>query len=136
MLELLVVNIARGEIMNSDMLTKIKNLQLPHRFEHKLITDIEFLLSSDIPSLESIILFGSCARNELRITSDIDLLIITTTPLERAVRGELASILEEDIDNVHTDGIFYTREQYINSTRIFTSQIKKEGIVLYEKFVL
>lgn len=117
--------------MNSEILDKIKALQLPYRFEQKLIVDIKYLLTSKIPMLESIILFGSCARNELRITSDIDLLIITTEELERSMRGELASVLEEALDCVHTDGIFYTREQYAHSKRIFTQQIKKEGIELY-----
>ncbi|MFI3209286.1 MAG: nucleotidyltransferase domain-containing protein, partial [Eubacteriales bacterium] len=104
---------------------------LPLRFEQKLCADIDYILSFDIPELKSIILFGSCARKELRVSSDIDLLVITAEPLERSLRGELASVLEEDIDHVKTDCIFYTQEQYINSTRIFTQQIKNEGIVLY-----
>lgn len=117
--------------MNSVILDTIKALGLPLRFEQKLCTDIDYILSSKIPNLKSIILFGSCARNELRVSSDVDLLVITTEPLERSFRGEIASVLEEDIDHIKTDCIFYTQEQSDNSTRIFTQQIKNEGIILY-----
>lgn len=109
----------------------IKNLELPFRFEHKLLTDIDYLLSYDIPNLETIILFGSSARGALRVNSDLDILIITSDPLEREDRGEISSILEEAIDGVHTDGVFYTREQYEHSIRLFTQQVKNEGIILY-----
>lgn len=111
---------------------RIKELSLPLRFEQKLLSDVDYLSSYNIPGLETIILFGSCARNTIRITSDVDLLIITSYPLERIMCGEIASVLEEEIDKVHTDVIFYTREQYENSARLFTQQVKKEGIVLYE----
>ncbi|MFI3238602.1 MAG: nucleotidyltransferase domain-containing protein [Lachnospiraceae bacterium] len=110
---------------------KVKNLQLPSRFEQKLLRDIDHLLSANIPDLDCILLFGSCARGELRLTSDIDLLIITKHPLNRHFKGELSSLLEIELDGVKTDAIFYTQEQYEHSIRIFTTQIKKEGILLY-----
>lgn len=119
--------------MSPEILKNIKLLQLPPRFEHKLHADIDFLLSYNIPTLESIILFGSCARKNLRVTSDIDLLIITIDSIERSIRGEISSILEDDIDLVRTDCIFYTQEQFQDSTRIFTQQIKTEGIILYSR---
>ncbi|MFI3172898.1 MAG: nucleotidyltransferase domain-containing protein [Eubacteriales bacterium] len=109
----------------------IKSLHLPNRFEQKLLSSVDYIFSREIPQLESIILFGSCARNELRVTSDVDLLIITTEQLDRASRGEIASVLEEELDGVGTDAIFYTHEQYENSTRLFTTQVKKDGLVLY-----
>lgn len=118
-----------------DLLAKINDLHLPYRFEAKLTTSIEYLLSSDIPELETIILFGSCARNQIRVTSDIDLLVITTSPVERMMRGEISSVLEEELDGVHADVIFYTREQYDNSTRLFTIQVKTDGIILYTEYM-
>lgn len=121
--------------MNSDTLNRIKDLQLPSRFEQKLIADLHYLFDYNIPELEAIILFGSCARNKIRLTSDIDLLVITTTPLSRITRGEIASDLEDAFDAVKTDVIFYTREQYDYSSRIFTEQVKTEGICLYSNQV-
>lgn len=117
--------------MNSLITENIKSLQLPSRFETKLIADINYLLSYTIADLESIILFGSCARGKPRLTSDIDLLIITTNPLSRAIRGEISSDLEEPLDAIKTDVVFYTNEQYVHSSRIFTHQVKNEGISLY-----
>ncbi len=117
--------------MNNLITENIKKLQLPFRFETKLITDINYLLSYAISDLEAIILFGSCARGEPRLTSDIDLLVITANPLSRTIRGEISSDLEEPLDAIKTDVIFYTKDQYLQSSRIFTHQIKSEGIYLY-----
>lgn len=112
--------------------TNIQELNLPSRFEEKLLSDIDYIHSYNLKDLEEIILFGSCARNEIRLTSDIDLLIITTTQLDRLTRGDLASTLEEGIDAVQTDAVFYSREQFETSSRLFTTQIKNEGIILYK----
>ncbi len=106
---------------------------LPPRFQHKLSSDLSYLLKYNINSLEQIILFGSCARGEMRLTSDLDLLIITSTPLSRMEKGEIHSVLEEPIDEVHTDIVFYTHEQFQSSNRLIVQQIKKEGVLLYEK---
>lgn len=118
--------------MNTITLEKIKNLQLPSRFEGKLTQDIQYLINYNIPTLESIILFGSCARGTIRVTSDIDLLVITQDPITRMIRGDIASTLEEELDAVHTDVIFYTKDQLENSSRLFTTQIKKDGILIYQ----
>lgn len=82
---------------------KVANLNLPARFEHKLLFDLEYVLTYNIPDLERIILFGSCARGTMRVTSDLDLLIITTTPLSRLVRGEISSELEDSMDEVRKE---------------------------------
>ncbi len=112
---------------------RISSLNLPARFEYKLLNDLKYLLDYNIPDLERIILFGSCARGTMRVTSDLDLLIMTTSALDRLTRGEISSELEDSIDEVGTDVIFYTREQFENSDRLIINQIKQEGILLYEK---
>ncbi|MFI3214809.1 MAG: nucleotidyltransferase domain-containing protein [Eubacteriales bacterium] len=119
--------------MGIDYRKKLQVLQLPTRFTNKLYSDLQYLLQYPIDTLESIILFGSCARQDVRLTSDVDILLITTTPLDRFTRGEISSTLEEDLDKVHTDIIFYTREQFEQSERLIAKQIKKEGVILYEK---
>lgn len=112
----------------------IQELQLPKRFEDKLRHDVEYLLSwTKIDCIKSIILFGSCARGTMRVTSDVDLLVITKEELQRSERGEIASKLEEAMDAVHTDVSFYTEEQFECSTRVIATQIRKDGICLYEK---
>ncbi len=112
---------------------RISSLNLPARFEYKLLNDLKYLLDYNIPDLERIILFGSCARGTMRVTSDLDLLIMTTSALDRLTRGEISSELEDSIDEVGTDVIFYTGEQFENSDRLIINQIKEEGILLYEK---
>lgn len=113
---------------------KLQKLNLPKRFEDKICHDITYLLSCEkYNDIKKIILFGSCARGTMRLTSDVDLLVITKEEFNRSERGEIASILEEPIDAVHSDVIFYTEEQFIDSKRLITMQIKKEGICLYQK---
>lgn len=38
--------------------------------------------------LQQIILFGSCARGACKVTSDIDLLVVTDKSVDRMTRGE------------------------------------------------
>ncbi len=119
--------------MDNTLNTVITSLHLPLRFETKLRADITYLLQYSIDSLEQIVLFGSCAHGQSRVTSDIDLLLITTTSLPRMDRAEISSTLEEALDEVHTDVVFYTREQFDDSNRLIVTQIKNEGVILYEK---
>ena len=111
----------------------LTSLELPKRFEDKIRHDMDYLLSLGLGQMKQIILFGSCARREMRVTSDVDLLVIVDEQIGRAQRGEICSELEEPMDQVHTDVIFYTQEQYEASTRIFTKQVKQDGIILYER---
>ena len=50
---------------------------LPIRFQNKITHDLDYLIKARIPGLKKVYLFGSCARGEVRSTSDVDLLILT-----------------------------------------------------------
>lgn len=89
---------------------------------------IEYL-SKHIPHLEYVILFGSYARLEQTISSDIDLLAITNGTTERLLRGDMCSSFEED----NIDLIFYDIDIFRTSDCLFVSQIKKEGIILWKR---
>ena len=60
------------------------------------------------------------------------MLLITSRQVPQAVRGELSSDLAEEKEGVSTDLVFYTQEEFQNSTTLFTRQIKKDGITLWE----
>ena len=60
--------------------------KLPVRFQKKLESDLNYLIKAKIPGLKKIYLFGSCARGEVRSSSDIDLLIVTKTQLMDMVK--------------------------------------------------
>lgn len=82
-----------------------------------------------IPDLEYIILFGSYARMEHTIKSDIDLMAITSCIPDRLLRGDLCSKFEEE----NIDLVFYDAETFRSSDCLLVSQVKKEGIVLWKR---
>lgn len=87
------------------------------------------VLVNQIPNLEYIVLFGSHARIEQTIESDIDLLAVTSGIPDRCIRGDLCSQFEED----NIDLVFYDLNVFRTSNCLFVSQIKKEGIVIWKK---
>lgn len=113
--------------------TVLDNLHLPDRFLEKLKKDITYILNSSIKSIKLIVLFGSCINGKLKVTSDIDLLIITKEKPSQTIRGDIASELAEPINNVATDVIFYTIDEIKTGTSLFLKQIKAEGIVIWKK---
>lgn len=111
----------------------LDNLHLPNRFLEKLKKDITYILNSSIKSIKLIVLFGSCINGKLKVTSDIDLLIITNEKPSQTIRGDIASELAEPINNVATDVIFYTIDEIKTGKSLFLKQIKAEGIVIWKK---
>lgn len=109
----------------------IETLALPPRFIDKLRKDIEYLLAYEEIKIKQIILFGSCARGTYKVTSDIDLLIITSESVDRYIRGDIASMLDEEIDCVRTDVIFYKEEVFLTSSSLIVKKIREEGIIIY-----
>jgi len=83
---------------------------------------------------ELIILFGSVARGDFSLDSDIDLLIVKNTrkrPLWRRV--DVRKILSTEIP---VDIIVYTPHEFKmlkESGSVFLKQILEEGKIIYEK---
>ncbi len=112
---------------------KVKLSRLPSIYKEKLLYDLSQIEASGLEGLQSIILFGSGARNELRVGSDLDLLLISEETVLKEVRAELSSNLAEERKGVGTDIIFYSKKEYQESNCLLVRQIKAEGIVLWEK---
>lgn len=112
---------------------KILKSGLPERFAQKLAADLDFLLSCHIPGLNAVILFGSCARGQTRPCSDVDLLVLTDDALDRSIKGEISSHLEEPVDEVSTDIKFYQTNTFYTSDCRFVSEVKKDGIILWRR---
>lgn len=108
----------------------IDKLSLPDKIVNKLKNDIDFIMDQNIGELLYIVLFGSCARLEYNINSDIDLLLITSKDLSRIKKGEIRSELDK-INGITTDVVFYNKEDFQKSDCLLVRQIKKEGIVLW-----
>ncbi len=111
----------------------VNDLFLPARFTKKLSRDLEYILQSNIQNLLFIVLFGSCVNGKIKVTSDIDLMIVTDSRIHRSQKGSIAANLEEAVDGVSTDVIFYTIDDLRNGRSLFLKQIIKEGVVLWKK---
>ena len=109
----------------------IELLNLPKRFNNKLISDIERIEKYNIPGLLVIILFGSCARNEMKLGSDIDLMIVTEGKItDRFLKGELRCDLDEYIDNTRTDIVFTSKDWFYNVNNPLMNEVRKDGIII------
>src|SRR5574344_257971 len=84
---------------------------LPKRFVNKIDSDINFIIHENIPFLKKIYLFGSCARGDVRNSSDVDLLIVTEKPLtNRTLAAQIRWTLDEDLCGIKTDVVYMTED--------------------------
>jgi len=82
--------------------------------------------------IKRVILFGSCARNDNKIWSDIDLAIVCND-LKKVDRAALR--FAADIFDINAD-LVYTTEERINSCEKFSDVnfwIKKEGVEIWQR---
>lgn len=109
-----------------------KYKDLPLRFQKKLEHDLQYVTSAGIPGLKKIYLFGSCARGEVRSTSDIDLLIRTESRItDRTLTSDIRWTLDDPIDGVRTDVVF-TSEGMEGSSRIFKREVDRDKKLILE----
>lgn len=83
---------------------------------------------------EKIILFGSRARGDARLDSDIDLLVVADDPQPRSLRASaLYGVLSDIL--VPMDILVYRPEEieeWRNVPQAFVTTVVREGRVLYE----
>lgn len=85
------------------------------------------LILKDVVSVEKIILFGSYARAQQTVKSDIDIMVITREPCDVEIKGDLCSIFDEN----GSDLIFYTNDEFEHSNSLLTNKIRKDGVLLW-----
>lgn len=122
------------QLITEETLKAISKLNLPTRFHNKLQQDVDYLLNKCFSDLLEIRVFGSCATGQYRASSDIDLLVITNETIDdRFLRGEIQETLDEPLDGVTTDVVFYTMESYLKSQDIFSSELRKDSVLLWKR---
>lgn len=82
---------------------------------------------SQVPSVESVILYGSRARGDHRERSDIDLAVVCPGASSRDW-FDLTNIIDEARTLLKIDLVRYEKMQ-----EEFRKEIDREGIVLYER---
>ncbi len=105
---------------------------LPIRFQNKITHDLDYLIKARIPGLKKVYLFGSCARGEVRSTSDVDLLILTEKRItDRTLSAMIRWTLDEDIEGIRTD-VAYTYENAEFGSQAFQREISRDKKLLLE----
>lgn len=105
---------------------------LPDRFVVKIEHDIYYLLNAGIPDLKKIYLFGSCARGEVRSSSDVDILILTAHKInDRMLAADIRWTLDEPINGIRTD-IVYKNEESECMDNIFENVVNRDKKVIVE----
>ena len=84
---------------------------------------------------ESIVLFGSFARGEATEWSDIDLLVIADYTVSSDDRFDLLYHLHDGLVKNHDINVFGLTKKEFETAKPWSifSDVKKEGIVLYQK---
>lgn len=117
--------------LSAETLQILKESYLPERFVNKIIQDCEAIFAQPIHDLLYIVLFGSCAKGSIGINSDIDLMVITQSPIDRMIKVDLDHELDEEIEGVSTDIVFYDKATYLASECLLVREVKKHGKILW-----
>lgn len=92
-------------------------------------------LKKKCPLLTRLVLFGSKARGDYNLNSDIDLLaVIRNSRSKKIVYGEVASILSQF--NVYLSVKAFNEQEFKRLSRLktpFMENVKREGITLWPK---
>jgi len=91
----------------------------------------------DIP-LSKIILFGSVARGDHSLASDIDLAVITTETINKAQRNMVARTIAEfeTLETLLEINCYYATDELLNNAIHWSdpcTSIRNEGVVLWQK---
>ncbi len=111
---------------------------LSSRHQRALAYALEMIKQSEFADyVTDLYLFGSCAREEARWKSDIDLLL-TLSPEAKAItdfnvklHALKGSISEETPESVETDLKVVFGDEWKNSSALFFENIRKEGISIW-----
>lgn len=107
-------------------------IHLPERFQKKIEYDLDYLVHANIPGLKRVYLFGSCARGDVRSTSDVDLMILTEERLsDRTLAANIRWTLDDPLDGVRTD-VSYTYEGAAPVSQVFKKTFDRDKRLILE----
>ncbi|MEW6109308.1 MAG: nucleotidyltransferase domain-containing protein [Nitrospirota bacterium] len=92
-------------------------------------------IPSMFPLINRIVLYGSKARGDFIEESDVDILFITDSPIERAMKFEIYDMIYElQIEyDVVISAIFSTSSDFQSAAKPFLKRIHMEGITLWSR---
>lgn len=112
-------------------INSLEDLNIPDRYKKFILELINNLRGNDC--ISRIILFGSCARGELRDFSDIDIAIITKSELDEDTELSFYKYLPMGDNYIPCDLIIMSEDKYNKYKHDITMlqlHLEREGIVL------
>ena len=112
----------------------LKEIKVLSKKEEKALNELKTQLKKKIPHVE-IILYGSKARGDSEISSDIDLLILVDENINRKLKEKISDI-RYDVELKHdvVFGVILENKEFWNSPLAdampFHRNVEKEGIIL------
>jgi predicted nucleotidyltransferase len=96
----------------------------------KLITEI-IKISKKNSQIQTVIIFGSVARNQAGKQSDLDIcMILKNKTLKNSISNQMLNLEEKYDKNIN---LIFTNSSYKNLDRQFIETLIREGIVIYGK---
>ena len=115
----------------------IDELNIPEKYKLVANKTSESALSLNLDYLNKINLFGSCAREQVRYGSDVDLMYITDYDLqnskERSLLYNTNFIDENNCRLPEVDIVLYTEQILRSGSMPFTKSVNQEGIIVWER---
>lgn len=124
------VELTRKKIQTDDY-TKL-NIHPKYKKAISQILDI-LLKQPYLDNINSIILFGSCAKQTTEGGSDVDILVVSEKDFSLEDIACLRYNVGKTVKDTDVDMVFYKEEAYKNGTMPLTKSIKKDYLVLYKK---
>jgi len=108
----------------------INQLSIPER--HKKVLTFMVSKLEDFPIVEEIILFGSCARQDVSDKSDIDLALVISEPISIEEEWDIDNSIRDWDSNLPCDIIFIPSEAFEQEIKGGTviRPILREGVRL------
>lgn len=109
-------------------------IQIPTRLQGKYNEVVNSLIDhADVLNMEKLILFGSVARGDAKLSSDLDFLVVVEdhSYVRKVSKAIEVLDLREDVGPVCCDIIVRSKD-FIEGDSIFAKAIRKDGVTLWE----
>ena len=110
------------------MLEEKVNCPLPTAYSECIEKIKDAILTSDLfKNVDSVYLFGSCARNNIHEYSDIDILLLLKTKITPEIKEKIKELYNCFADyEIEVDLKTYNKDSFENSNSTFATIVKKE----------
>lgn len=112
---------------------KLEKMNLGPNYRRVIINNLKYILDYGLEDLVLVALFGSCAKGSHKLGSDVDMLIITESQIDRRIRADIRGDISYSDIGIDSDIVFYTLDMFRSSDSIFARELKRGGVILWKR---